>query len=89
MKERTTDAICPGPMGNSKGTCLFHNLNTKCLTTRGKWTEMPMPQSAVEKLMAQGKDEKGAVRGLNFHNRHGEEPERNDPDDSDIAGVCD
>ena len=89
MKERTTDAICMGPVRNDQGTHLFCNLNTKCLLTRGKWTEIPMPQSAVENSTAQGKAEKGAARGLDFHNRHGEEPEFNDLDDSNITGVCD
>ena len=47
---RAVGAICLGPTGNVQGSHKFLNLRTGKRITRRSWTELPMPQEAIEQV---------------------------------------
>ena len=49
MQPRTIGAICLGPSGNEQGGHYFMSLVTGL--HRRKWTEMPMPQDAIDRVL--------------------------------------
>ena len=88
LADRTLGAICLGPTGNRQGTYKFMSLRTGKLIKRGEWTEVPITDEVVKRVIELGESEK-AVKGLKFNNNRGIITEEYAPDYVDIAGVCD
>jgi hypothetical protein len=50
MRSRTTGAIALTTTGNSQGQMKFMSLASGKIITRGKWTELPMPEEAIFRI---------------------------------------
>ena len=66
--ERSLDAICLGPTGNSQGTYNFMNLATGMKIKRRKWTELPVSDWVIKRVNDLGKKDKNE-KELTFRNR--------------------
>jgi len=88
LADRTLGAICLGPTGNRQGTYKFMSLRTGKLIKCGAWTEVPMTDEVIRRVIEIGEAEK-AMHGLKFNNHRGLIIEEYTPDYVDIAGVCD
>ncbi len=54
LDPRTKWAICMGPTGNLQGSYKFLSLTTGKKVTRGKFTEMPITESVIKQVEANG-----------------------------------
>ena len=50
LAPRTMGAICLGPTGNTQGSHWFMSLTTGNKVSRNQWTELPMPDDAVQRV---------------------------------------
>ena len=62
--------MCVGPTGNIQGSCKFLNLRTGKRITRRSWTELPMPQEAIERVNQLGLADRQPEL-LTFYDRKG------------------
>jgi len=69
MKPCTILAICLGPTGNIQGTYSFLNLLTGLMIKRRCFTELPAPDSVIDRVVALA-DNNGVSRNFVFANRH-------------------
>ena len=74
LEPRLNWAICMGPMGNLQGSYKFLLLATGKNVTRRRFTEMPITEAVIRQVEAMAVKD-GAVKGINFKNRKGEEYE--------------
>jgi hypothetical protein len=74
LEPRTNWAICMGPTGNLQGSYKFLLLATGKKVTRRRFTEMPITEAVIRQVEARAVKD-GAVKGINFKNRKGEEYE--------------
>ena len=74
LEPRTNWAICMGPAGNLQGSYKFLSLVTGKKVTQRRFTEMPITNAVIRQVEAMAV-KAGAVKGVNFKNRKGEEYE--------------
>ena len=55
MAERTLGAICLGPIDNAQGGYKFMSLRSGKLIRRYAWTEVPMTQEVIDRVIFFGK----------------------------------
>jgi hypothetical protein len=94
MASRTTGAIALWPTGNEQGGYYFLSLTTGRRLNRNRWTALPMPGDAIERVHTLAR-RSGAARGLTFADRLGvplvdpddddDDDESYNPDDDDPA----
>jgi hypothetical protein len=65
MKTRTTGAIATKPTGNVQGGHCFCSLTAGRMLGRQRWTSLPMPTDAIERITALAK---ASPVGMNFTN---------------------
>jgi hypothetical protein len=83
MRPRTIGAICLGPTGNEQGGHYFMSLATGRRLLRNRWTELPMPHDAIERVNEMGRRQK-MPKTLTFADRFGFElPDAEDDVDDD------
>jgi len=58
MQQRTTGAIALTQTNSGNGTAIFYDLNTKKIIHRDKWSELPMPQDAIDRINSIAMQEK-------------------------------
>ena len=74
LEPRTNWAICMGPAGNLQGSYKFLSLVTGKKVTQRRFTEIPITDAVIRQVEAMAV-KAGAVKGVNFKNRKGEEYE--------------
>jgi len=67
MEPQTIGAICMGPLGNEQGGHFFLSLMTGKQLMLHRWTTLPMPQDAIERINEMGQLQ-GMPRQLAFAN---------------------
>ena len=72
MSQRTLGAICLRPNGNQQGGHWFMSLTTGARITRHRWTPLSLPQDAVNRVAAIGRQQ-GMPSVITYTNRHGQE----------------
>ena len=72
MSQRTMGCICLGPTGNQQGGHWFMSLSSGEKVVRYRWTELPMPVEAIERISNIGRSQ-GMPSTLTYANRHGKE----------------
>jgi hypothetical protein len=72
MNQRTMGCICLGPNGNQQGGHWFMSLSSGERVVRNRWTELPMPREAIDRVSAIGRRQ-GMPSTLTYANRHGRE----------------
>ena len=87
MAERTLGAICLGPIDNAQGGYKFMSLRSGKLIQRYAWTEVPMTQEVIDRVIFFGQNEK-VPEGVSINNLHNED-EYIDFEYDDIEGVYD
>jgi hypothetical protein len=70
MRPRTIGATCLGPTGNEQGGHYFMSLMTGRRLYCEAWTELPMPQEAIECVNALGRRQ-NMPKTLTFANKYG------------------
>ena len=55
---RTMGAACMGPTGNAQGGHWFISLTSRAGIACHRWTELPMPQEAIDHVAAIGQEQK-------------------------------
>jgi hypothetical protein len=83
MDARSIGAICLAPSGNEQGGHWFLSLSTGKRIHRHKWTTLPAPDDAIERINTLARQQ-GMPRTLTFADRFGFEL-TNDDDDDDTA----
>lgn len=83
MSERTIGAINLGPTGNQQGSHWFLNLSTGKRMSRTRWTRLPMPQDAIDRVNHLGRHQ-GMPTRMTFANRQGRELEDASPNSTRI-----
>ena len=68
-KPRTIGAICLGPTVNDQGTYIFLNHATGKRIYQVKWTELPTPQYAMDRVHQLADKDKNSI-GIIFKNRY-------------------
>jgi hypothetical protein len=83
MRPRTIGAICRGPSGNEQGGHYFMSLATGRRLICNRWTELPMPQDAIDRVGQMGRRQQ-MPKTLTFADRFGFEfPDAKDDVDDD------
>ena len=72
MSHRTLGAICLGPTGNRQGGHWFMSLSSGARITRHRWTTLPMPQEAIERVNQIGLNQ-GMPSTITYADRQGQE----------------
>ncbi|MEL7196301.1 MAG: reverse transcriptase domain-containing protein [Bacteroidota bacterium] len=72
LEQRTTGAIALRPTGNVQGGHYFYSLSTGRRLNRNRWSALPMPDEVVKLVVSQGRN-KGALPGLLFGDRFGQQ----------------
>ena len=72
MSQQTLGAICLGPNGNRQGRHWFMSLTTGTCITQHRWTPLPLPQDAVNRVAAIGRQQ-GMPSVITYANQHGQE----------------
>ena len=89
MRSRTVGAICLGPSGNEQGGHYFMSLATGRRLHRDRWTALPMPSDAIDRVNALGRRNK-MPKTLTFTDRFGFElPDADDEVDDDHDSAYD
>jgi hypothetical protein len=92
MSQRTMGCICLGPTGNAQGGHWFMSLTSGERVARYRWTELPMPGKAIDRVAAIGRRQR-MPSTLTYANRHGyeigdrvdEHPSDDESDDEDSS----
>jgi hypothetical protein len=90
MDQHTMGCMCLGPTGNQQGGHWFMSLTSGERVIRYRWTELPVPQEAINWVSSIGRRQ-GMPSLITYVNRHGCEigntvadyPEDNQEDDDD------
>ena len=72
MIPRTIGAICLGPTGNVQGGHWFMSLATGARICRHRWTELPLPRDAIDRVNQLGKAQQ-MPQTMTYVNRWGRE----------------
>ena len=72
MIPRTIGAICLGPTGNVQGGHWFMSLATGARICRHRWTELPLPRDAIDRVNQLGKAQQ-MPQTMTYANRWGRE----------------
>jgi len=80
MLPRTSGALALWPSGNVQGGHYFFSLNTGRVIHRARWTALPMPAEAIERIHMLAKE--GGTTGVQIHDRYGHDDDGDDDNDS-------
>jgi hypothetical protein len=72
MNQRTMRCICLGPTGNRQGAHWFMSLSSGERVVRYRWTELPMPREAIDRVSAIGRRQH-MPSTITYVDRHGHE----------------
>ena len=74
LRHCTLGAICLGPTGNAQGGHYFLSLTSGARLVRHRWTQLPMPADAIERVTQMGRQQH-MPSTVTFADRHGNEIE--------------
>jgi hypothetical protein len=72
MDQRSMGCICLGPTGNQQGAHWFMSLSSGERVVRYRWTELPIPKEAIDRVSAIGRQQR-MPSTLTYANRLGRE----------------
>ena len=72
MAPRTMGAICLGPTGNMQGSHWFMSLTSGAKVKRHRWTELPTPTDAIQRVNQIGRND-GMPSTISYSHRSGME----------------
>jgi hypothetical protein len=83
---RTVGALALGPIGNEQGGYNFMSLMSWKVLKRNAWTELPIPQEAIDRINAQADGERNGLVDARWRMFYGDFPEELE-EDGEIPAV--